>query len=219
MTAKQLINENNHKRKQLHEQNEKYYSGMLLYLRSHLSLSEQKTEEILMEILDHLLIAQRENRSAEEVFGTRPKEYADQLIEQLPKEERKNSVLFIVQNAFFFLGIITLFTGISSLIIQPSAPAYLGKLAITTLTGFVLLTILVKVVFAYIAYSSFIEVNKGKESAVAAAIGMAVFGIFIAVELFTPEYPPVIENGGWVIVLTGFISMSFYYVLKKVNDS
>ena len=59
MKAKQLIEENNRKREQLTPENEKYYGDMLIYIRLQLSLSEQQSEEVLMEMLDHLLDGQR----------------------------------------------------------------------------------------------------------------------------------------------------------------
>jgi hypothetical protein len=61
MTAEEMIQVNNERRKQLNEENRKYYENMLVYLRLS-SIPEKKTEELLLEMLDHLLIAQEERR-------------------------------------------------------------------------------------------------------------------------------------------------------------
>ena len=52
MKAKQLIEENNRKRNLLNPENNHYYSDMLIYIRLNLSLSEQQSEEVLLEMLD-----------------------------------------------------------------------------------------------------------------------------------------------------------------------
>ncbi|MFK4996838.1 DUF1129 family protein [Bacillus sp. N9] len=87
MNAKKLIEENNRKRELLTPANEAYYSDMLIYIRLQLTLSERQSEEVLMEMLDHLLDGQQDGKTAKDIFGHDPKAYADEIIEQLPKEK------------------------------------------------------------------------------------------------------------------------------------
>jgi DNA-binding ferritin-like protein (Dps family) len=75
MDSNDLIEINTEKRKQLNKQNEAYYDNMLVYIRTHLTISEQQTEELLLEILDHLLEAQDHGKSAAQVFGDDPQVY------------------------------------------------------------------------------------------------------------------------------------------------
>ena len=63
MNAEQLAELNFEKRKELTKENLKYYEDMLLYIRLSYDKSEQETEEILSELLDHLLEAQKEGRT------------------------------------------------------------------------------------------------------------------------------------------------------------
>jgi len=79
--AKPLIEENNRKRELLNPQNEKYYRDMLLYIRLQLTLSEQQSEEVLIEMLDHLQDGQQDGKSAQEIFGEDPKGFAEEIIE------------------------------------------------------------------------------------------------------------------------------------------
>lgn len=99
MDTAQLIKENNRKRKLLTKENELYYSDMLVYIRLQLLISEEKTEEILVELLDHLLDGQKDGKTAEEIFGEDPRAYADEIIAQLPLEERKSIVSFLASLA------------------------------------------------------------------------------------------------------------------------
>ena len=95
MDAKKLIEENNRKRELLTPENEAYYSDMMIYIRLQWRLSEQQSEEVLMEMLDHLLEGQEEGKTAKDIFGNDPKGFADEIIEQLPKEKKREAVPFI----------------------------------------------------------------------------------------------------------------------------
>ena len=61
MNAQDMIELNNKKRELLTPENEVAYSDMLVYLRLS-NVPEQQVEELLLEILDHLIEAQTENK-------------------------------------------------------------------------------------------------------------------------------------------------------------
>ena len=61
MKAKDLIELNNEKRKLLTTENETAYSDMLIYIRL-AKVPEYHAEELLIEILDHLIEAQQEEK-------------------------------------------------------------------------------------------------------------------------------------------------------------
>lgn len=61
MNAQDMIKLNNKQRELLTPENEVAYSDMLVYLRLS-NVPEQQVEELLLEILDHLIEAQRENK-------------------------------------------------------------------------------------------------------------------------------------------------------------
>jgi DNA-binding ferritin-like protein (Dps family) len=115
MTAKEMIQLNNERREKLNKENKKYYEDMLLYIRMS-DVAEQDGEELLLEILEHLLEAQENGQTAEEVFGEQPKKYCDELLGDLPKEPLRNKLLmyfYITASgmAWYFLvdGIFSLF--------------------------------------------------------------------------------------------------------------
>ncbi|MBE7119830.1 DUF1129 family protein [Bacillus cereus] len=97
MKAKDLIELNNQKRKLLTTENEATYSDMLIYIRL-AKVPEYQAEELLIEILDHLIEAQQEEKNAYDIFGYDLQAYCDELISALPKQslwEQLSIPLFI----------------------------------------------------------------------------------------------------------------------------
>lgn len=103
MNSQELIKLNNKKREKLNEENLKYYEDMLVYLRLSFLKSEQETEELLNELLDHLLEAQEEGKDFTEVFGDDPKQYANELLGEIPKSMTKERFNLFLLGSFHFL--------------------------------------------------------------------------------------------------------------------
>lgn len=103
-TVDQLIKLNNEKRKLLTEENEAYYTDLLVYIRTQWRLSEKQTEEVLMEMLDHLIEAQSDNKTAEDVFGDDPLQFAHDLIEEIANEQPRNWLKFLGGLSVMLLG-------------------------------------------------------------------------------------------------------------------
>ncbi|MES5928540.1 DUF1129 family protein [Bacillus cereus group sp. MG9] len=98
MKAKDMVELNNKKRELLTPENEAAYGDMLVYLRFS-NVPEQKLEEILLEILDHLIEAQAENKNAYDIFGNDLRSYCDELISALPtqtKLEKTSLIGFVI---------------------------------------------------------------------------------------------------------------------------
>ncbi|HDX9609559.1 DUF1129 family protein [Bacillus toyonensis] len=98
MKAKDMIELNNKKRELLTSENEASYGDMLVYLRLS-NVPEQQVEELLLEILDHLIEAQRENKNAYDIFGNDLQSYCDELISALPaqtKLEKTSLISFVI---------------------------------------------------------------------------------------------------------------------------
>ena len=120
MNTKQMIRENNRLQEQMTPSNLKYYEDMVVYIRTS-PVNEARGEELLLEMAQHLLDAQRNGKSAEEVFGSDPAAYCAELVENLPKLKGISQLQFSVMipwvalTWFFFaqalIGFITLWTG------------------------------------------------------------------------------------------------------------
>jgi DNA-binding ferritin-like protein (Dps family) len=212
MNTKDLIQLNNGKRKQLNEHNEEYYDKMLVYIRSHLTISEQQSEELLMELLDHLLEAQSNGKTAEEVFGDDPKAYCDELIRQLPKEKRMSAAFFIGYLIFQLAGWTAVVKGgietIAEFFTDLDHTFYLGSAVIIFLIETIILLFVVAAIMFGIKRSVFETRNKVKDSFIAGSVGSIVILSFILVRRWVPEFGYRIEAGGVVFFILGLIILA-----------
>lgn len=84
MNMKEMAEENNRLRAQMTPENEEYFGNMVSYLRTS-RIAQDKAEELLLETAQHLLEAQQHGKTAREVFGDKPEQYFQELLEHLPK--------------------------------------------------------------------------------------------------------------------------------------
>ncbi|ADU29304.1 DUF1129 family protein [Evansella cellulosilytica] len=212
LKAKTLIEENNHKRKQLNKENKKYYEEMLVYIRLSYDKSEQETEEILTEMLDHLLEAQQGGRSAEDVFGNDPKKYADDIIGELPKMITKDRLLLGAMALLYFGAYSTIFLGLFSVIAHYVfgldslyREFYLGSVAIRALLSIPIAFLFMYFILLYLRWASFKNVNKVAEFFLFWLWGVASVGVFMLAIYFTPEIGPTMEVSAFYIILLGML--------------
>ncbi|HEY4551653.1 MAG TPA: DUF1129 family protein [Bacillaceae bacterium] len=223
MNAKKLIEENNRKREQLTPENEAYYSDMLLYIRLQLTLSEQQSEEVLMEMLDHLLDGQKEGKTARDIFGDDPKAYADEIIQQLPKEERRAVIPFLGGLALNLFSWFLIIRGIIVLIVSQfkdvDTNVYIFPAIIV---GFVIVgTILLGIwfIFGLIKKSLFQEKPTEKSDMVKAGLlGSGAMGLVIAVSMLLPDFGPSFAFSWRASFGAGVVLWLLLYVLKKRGE-
>ncbi|MCM3762474.1 DUF1129 family protein [Alkalihalobacillus oceani] len=202
MRVKELIEENNRKRELLDKENENYYEGLLLYIRTSFNKSEQETEEILMEVLDHLLEAQEEGRTAEEVFGDDPKAYAEEIVGELPTAMPKEIVKILSMMGLIFLGVFSFSTGLLATILSYGFDMgdtiyqfYLGSLAVRVAGSILVAYLLVEGALRYIRWSAFRSINRKKEFILlfllgGGASGLAIAGLYLMPSFGVPfEFP------------------------------
>ncbi|GHI01046.1 DUF1129 family protein [Neobacillus kokaensis] len=220
MEAKQLIELNNQRRTELTAENEKYYNDFMLYIRLQFFLSEQQSEEILMEILEHLIEGQKEGKTAADVFGDDPKAFADELIEQLPNENKKSIVQFFSRIAFnlfsYFLIIHGLIVLIGSFFKEVDSVVYPVKAAMISLLIFVFSLFGVWFIFGIINQSLF----KEKKSTVTdyikiGLIGSIGMGLIIAAGYFLPNIGPSLYLPWYAYFILGGLIWGISWVMKK----
>ncbi|WP_075619059.1 DUF1129 family protein [Paenisporosarcina indica] len=220
MKANELIEQNNQKRELLTEENEMYYSKLLMYIRTKLSLSEQQSEEVLMEMLDHLLEGQDEGKSAREIFGDDPKGYADEIIEQLPTEEKRDMVKFLGQLSFNLMGWFLVIRGFTlllfSIFVDVSDTVYilptiiiLGLIALSVSFG-------VKVILGLIHQSLFNEKSSEKKDMLKAGLyGAGSFAIILAANYFIREFGPSFEFPWTASLGSGGMLLLISWLMKR----
>lgn len=210
MNAKELIQLNNDKRKKLTKENLKYYEDMLLYIRLSYVKSEQETEEILSELLDHLLEAQKEGRSAEEVFGDEPKKYADEIIGELPNLVTKERLKYFAMAALYFFAGVAVFSSLSMVVghyifsIQPlTKEIFLGSFLFKTLMSVPIAFLLLYVIIEYFRWSCFKNINKVVEFLLYWLYGIVSIGVFMGLIYITPDFGPMFNIPFYVVLLLG----------------
>lgn len=189
----EMIRENNEKRKLLTKENREYYECFVVYIRSSAGRDERATEELLLELLDHLLEAQKEGKRAEEVFGKNPKELADEMIESLPKQSLKSKIEYAMELIFTLFGWFLTVWGIGPLVQQKDPTIYSGSVIVSILFllgGFVLLIYLVLFVMKKKAFQA-LEKKRwttGLLGGVTGVLFMLSFLFILAIEPFGPTF-------------------------------
>lgn len=224
MKSKQLIEENNRKREQLTPENEKYYSDMLIYIRLQLTLSEQQSEEVLMEMLDHLLDGQQDGKSARDIFGDDPKGYADEIIQNLPKEKKRSALPFISGIVLDLISWMLMIRGVVIYVGSHFKDEALDSSVHVFSTLFIFVFILGSVafgvwfIFRIIQKSLFNEKASDKKNMVkAGTFGALSMGLVIAVTMFIPKFGPAFDFSWWASLLTGGVLWVILFTLKKLE--
>ncbi|WP_068786304.1 DUF1129 family protein [Paenibacillus phocaensis] len=212
MLIQELIQENNRKRELLNKENEKYYSGLLIYIRTSFHKSEQETEEILMEVLDHLLEAQGEGRTAEEVFGDDPKAYAQEIAGELPTALPKEMIKLIAMTGAIFLGFFSFTTGLLGTIFSYGFGMgntvyrmYLGSLAVGAAGSVLVVYLFCAAILRYLRWSAFRTGNRRLEFAMLFLISGGTFGLFLAGLYFMPSFGAPLEIPVYGFIIIGVV--------------
>lgn len=122
-SSQKLIEKNNSLRKELNLKNEVFYSDFLIYMRlGSITKKETIVENILLEILEDILDAQRENIDANKYFGKSPKMVADDILKSIP-----NSITDTVKLAMTVLFSFAIMT-LLPVLANPNAKIDLGNM-------------------------------------------------------------------------------------------
>ncbi|MBU9723710.1 MULTISPECIES: DUF1129 family protein [Bacillaceae] len=217
MNEKELVQLNNKKREQLTKENRKYYEEMLVYIRLTYSKAYLETEEILSELIDHLLEAQQEGKTAEDVFGNNPKQYADDIIGELPNMVTKERLKMFFMAIFYFFAVSTIFSGIIEIFMSGSLVKgyYIGSEAIRTLVSIPVALLIVYVSLQYLRWACFKNINKIKEFFILWLWGTLSVGIFVVIFLLLPDVGPFMDIHIFVVFGIGIILFLAGHFMRK----
>lgn len=122
-SSQKLIEKNNSLRKKLNLKNEVFYSDFLIYMRlGSITKKETVVENILLEILEDILDAQRENIDANKYFGKSPKMVADDILKSIPNSI--TDTVNLAMTGLFSFAIMTLLPVLAN----PNAKIDLGNM-------------------------------------------------------------------------------------------
>ena len=218
MTVKEMIEENNEKRVQLTSENEEYYSNLLVYIRLNTAKSERACEEVLLEMLDHLIEAQQDGKSAEEVFGKSPQALGDEIIQSLPTEPKAKQFEFIFEILLTFFGWAMIPWGIVSLIKGENVTVYLGKVGVSASLLIIVLALIMYIVFGAVKKSTYKPLKKKRywlSSGLAAIIWLG--GLLFVTQV--KGFGPTIQMSYYTIFGLGCFFLLAAHLLKKSRES
>lgn len=214
-TTKQLINENNKKRKQLNEADLEVYEDFLLYVRTDLRVNEHDSEVLLLDVLDHLLEAVSNGTSAIEFFGHDVKGHADDILDELPNESNKAILKMVGMGVAYFYSIYFVVTGIVGIFVNYKTPliSTLFLLIIMPIGGFFIIKALFKIIQRYIFDKS--KYKNIKESAYAGLLVGAIPAILILVPNLVFKDMMKVYIPWWVFLLLGLAIYATYKIMKR----
>lgn len=219
VSVKELIRQNNEKRKQLTPENQQYYENLLVYIRANLSRNERATEEVLLEMLEHLLEAQKEGKTASEVFGKNPKDLADEIIVSLPKESWKRQLEFAFEILFTLFGWYLIVRGIFPLLNKENQIIYSGNLVISTLLLVGSLLMLIYLIVNLLKKEAFQEPKtKQKMTILFGFITIVLFAMSFYVRFAIQPFGPSFEVSYYTIFGLGCFMLLASYLFKKMRE-
>jgi len=206
--AAELIKENNQKRELLNVENEKIYTDVLLYIRTDLRVDEHAAEELLMDLLDHLIEAQENGKDAQDLFGDSLKSYADELIANMPTENKRNIILLFSTGILGLVGWFALSYGILNGVITIFTPVdnkfALGSVSLILLTLLVVGIFGILFIFRIIRSSVFKpKYQEWKLYVQSALYAMVAFAFVLGVGFFFDGIGPVVQVQWWVLLMIG----------------
>ncbi|MBO0992614.1 DUF1129 family protein [Bacillus sp. SD088] len=220
MDAKLLIEENNKKRKLLTKENEAYYDDLLVYIRLHFSLSEQQSEEVLMEMLDHLIEGQKEGKTAKDIFGDDPLSYTDEIIELLPKEKKRNIIPFVSGIVVNIISWVLIIRGIILVVLSQFTQVntdinLLGATVVALAIG-IFIIINIWFMLKLTKSSLFNEKRSLKKNMLKVVLfAAASMAVVLVIAKFTPDIGPSFTFNWWVSIILGAILWLLHFIVKK----
>lgn len=210
--VKKLILENNKLREQLNNENKKYYEKLLVYIRTAgMFYDDYETENLLLEILQDSILAQKNGESIEDFFGRSPQEEADELIRNLGHESKTKILKFtgIIFCISIFFPLLSMFNGDKG--INP---------IIIILDG-ILSLVVVNVIFFIMHKGIYKNIIKNKiTSFILIWISFsAVIALFVVIDIFTPDVVTLyIPNSMKISMISVLIIASTFIILKRHED-
>lgn len=219
-TVKQLVKVNNEKRKQLTLENAKYYENLLVYIRSSFFKDEHATEEVLFEMLDHLLLAQQEGKTAQEVFGKEPKQLADDILDTLPIEDKKSITAYFFEIMFKLLGFYFVIVGIPPMLQSKEQAIHLGTIGLVLGGLIVGNCILIYIVLKALQTHAF-SVNKFRNKYFASFVSLFVVIVILvpSIWLFYDDLGRAVQISPYTYFGTGCLCILISYLMQKIRET
>ncbi|SOC38074.1 DUF1129 family protein [Ureibacillus acetophenoni] len=220
LTIKQLIEQNNEKRKLLTPDNESYFSDLLIYIRMKPFKNERATEELLLDLLNQLLDAQQEGKSAKELFGSSPKQLANEMIQSLPQENTKSIVEFGLEIIFTLFGWFLIIWGIWPVVKKEDPIIHIGSAAISAILLIASMILLVYLIIKVLRNSAFTDEKKKKVATWTLSILVGLlFAVGFLINFLVEPFGPEMTITYYTPFGLGCFFLLASYILKKYREA
>ncbi|MDB1652187.1 hypothetical protein PMU66_03150 [Enterococcus durans] len=206
----ELIQKNRELQKQLNSENESYYSDLVIYLRAKGTFkNDWIIEEKALEILQDILDSQQEGISAEEYFGKKPQEFADEIVKTAPV-----SFLGLLKLVFVALGVYSMFMLFIDLIL-PSRSFDFGTFAVVAVYTLVAALLL----FWFIGTTVYSKKKKLSNAMTTLLyIVLLVGGGALSVFIKTPYQVKLVGIWGIVVILMLLLTIAILFFRQDKED-
>ncbi|MGH1278174.1 DUF1048 domain-containing protein [Bacillus basilensis] len=214
MTEKEMVKLNNEKRKLLTAENEAAYGDMLIYLRL-TNVPQKQMEELLLEILDHLLEAQEYGKNAHDIFGEDLKAYCDELINSSEHQNSFQQAAVIGFAVSLLLAIQIGFDTLTTLIQKLFSDTNTSRIPFSipgTIVSATVLTIGAFITFSLFRRFSFTILVSWKQKALLLLSVFLPFVLSVVANVFFKTRPYLFYN--FSIWQGALITISFYILYK-----
>src|SRR5699024_261461 len=197
------------------------YEEMLMYIRLSFNKSQQETEEVLSELLDHVLQAQEEGKTVQDVFGNDPKQYAKEIAGELPKMITKERTKLMFMGILYFFAASIFVSGIYNYLMYYAFQQ--GELMKTYQIGTVVIEAMISIPIAlgflygiiyYIRWSCFKHISKVLEFLMIWIYGVLSLGVFLLLFYVTPAVGPEMSMPHYMLLFMGIVLFVVAQVVK-----
>ncbi|HDR7435213.1 MULTISPECIES: DUF1129 family protein [Bacillus] len=221
MTEKEMVKLNNEKRNLLTAENEAAYGDMLIYLRL-TNVPQKQMEELLLEILDHLLEAQEYGKNAHDIFGEDLKAYCDELINSSEHQNSFQQAAVIGFAVSLLLAIQIGFDTLTTLIQKLFSDTNTSRIPFSipgTIVSATVLTIGAFITFSLFRRFSFTILVSWKQKALLLLSVFIPFVLSVFANVFFKTRPYLFYNlsiwQGALITISFYILYKFLYKTSK----
>lgn len=221
MTEKEMVKLNNEKRNLLTAENEAAYGDMLIYLRL-TNVPQKQMEELLLEILDHLLEAQEYGKNAHDIFGEDLKAYCDELINSSEHQNSFQQAAVIGLAVSLLLAIQIGFDTLTTLIQKLFSDTNTSRIPFSipgTIVSATVLTIGAFITFSLFRRFSFTILVSWKQKALLLLSVFIPFVLSVFANVFFKTRPYLFYNlsiwQGALITISFYILYKFLYKISK----
>lgn len=198
----------------LKPENKEIYLEISRKIKKDFRLSDVKADEILSDILDHLIDAQKDGISAQEFFGHDIENYVQEVTDELPKESPKNQIIYIGAITSMTIAIVCLIFGFFSFLKLISTGQLLKVPSISLMIAIIFLLVLVPI-YSYLT-THYFKPKISKYRYIKVILFSLVY--FIPYSLLTfIKIGPLVDFPVFISITVGLITVFISYKLFKKN--